>query len=280
MARQIKQWITVNGVHVPIFEGESKADGVKRAIEKAKSNAKANENQKEKDIAKNKAEKDKLNEKETSGKEGSKYTKEEADEMNKAAMNNAFSSLKEAEAHMDRIREDEDKSANYRVVSKDGKYLVVRGDEQFQKAKDLGWKHQWQYDQINKKEGSLSDASSGKAVDNERVGMKELKDAKVGDKIKDSNGDTWKKTDDWEAPWRKEGSTDKASNEYLAQSKDITASRFVNTESGKAVDEVRGKKESNFNIKVPASFAANYPNLSSTELKKKYEEFLKKNRKK
>ena len=63
--RKVKQWITVNGVHVPIFEGESKADGVKRAIEKAKSNAKANEDQKAKDIAKNQAEKDKLNGKES-----------------------------------------------------------------------------------------------------------------------------------------------------------------------------------------------------------------------
>jgi len=28
--REVKQWITVNGVHVPVFEGESKADAVKK----------------------------------------------------------------------------------------------------------------------------------------------------------------------------------------------------------------------------------------------------------
>lgn len=34
MAKEVKQWITVNGHHVPIFEGESKADAVKRAVNK------------------------------------------------------------------------------------------------------------------------------------------------------------------------------------------------------------------------------------------------------
>lgn len=32
--RKVKQWITINGVHVPIFEGESKADAAKRFKEK------------------------------------------------------------------------------------------------------------------------------------------------------------------------------------------------------------------------------------------------------
>ena len=59
--RKVKQWITVNGVHVPIFEGESKSDAVKRAIDKAKSNANANEDQKAKDIAKNEKQKAELN---------------------------------------------------------------------------------------------------------------------------------------------------------------------------------------------------------------------------
>lgn len=61
--RKVKAWITINGVHVPIYEGESKEDAVKRSISKAKENVKANEDQKEKDIARNKAERDKLNEK-------------------------------------------------------------------------------------------------------------------------------------------------------------------------------------------------------------------------
>lgn len=32
--REVKQWITVNGKHIPIFEGETKADAVKRATNK------------------------------------------------------------------------------------------------------------------------------------------------------------------------------------------------------------------------------------------------------
>lgn len=37
MAREVKQWITVNGVHVPIFEGQSKEEAVKQAISRQKS---------------------------------------------------------------------------------------------------------------------------------------------------------------------------------------------------------------------------------------------------
>jgi len=36
MAKEIKQWITVNHIHIPIFEGESKADAVKRLKEGVK----------------------------------------------------------------------------------------------------------------------------------------------------------------------------------------------------------------------------------------------------
>jgi len=36
MAREVKQWITVNGVHVPIFEGQSKEEAVKQAISRQK----------------------------------------------------------------------------------------------------------------------------------------------------------------------------------------------------------------------------------------------------
>ena len=48
-------WITVNGRHIPIFEGESKDQAVNRYI------AKTNEEKKQKDIARNKAQADKLN---------------------------------------------------------------------------------------------------------------------------------------------------------------------------------------------------------------------------
>ena len=48
-------WITVNGKHVPIYEGESKQDAYNRTI------AKMNEDKKASDIAKRKEEVDKLN---------------------------------------------------------------------------------------------------------------------------------------------------------------------------------------------------------------------------
>lgn len=39
MGKEVKQWITVNGVHVPIFEGESKEDAVKNYLSKRKAEA-------------------------------------------------------------------------------------------------------------------------------------------------------------------------------------------------------------------------------------------------
>lgn len=61
--REIKDWITVNGKHIPIFDGESKQDAINRSI------AKDNEDKKKSDIAKSQAERDKLNGKDTSKKD-------------------------------------------------------------------------------------------------------------------------------------------------------------------------------------------------------------------
>ena len=54
-SREPVSWITVKGVHVPIFEGDSQEDAVNRAI------AKYNEDKKQSDIAKNKKQADLLN---------------------------------------------------------------------------------------------------------------------------------------------------------------------------------------------------------------------------
>lgn len=54
MAKEIKDWITVNHKHVPIYDGESKQDAVNRAI------AKSNEDKKQSDIAKNQRQVDKV----------------------------------------------------------------------------------------------------------------------------------------------------------------------------------------------------------------------------
>ena len=53
--KEIKQWITVNGQHIPIYEDESKADAINRSI------AEYNEDVKERQIAKNKEQSDELN---------------------------------------------------------------------------------------------------------------------------------------------------------------------------------------------------------------------------
>lgn len=64
--REVKQWITINGVHVPIFEGESKEDAVNRAI------AKKNEDKKQSDIAKHSAQVKEANERQQAAKQPTK----------------------------------------------------------------------------------------------------------------------------------------------------------------------------------------------------------------
>lgn len=53
--REPTGWITVNGIHVPLYEGESKEDSINKAI------AKHNEAKRESDISKAKAQADALN---------------------------------------------------------------------------------------------------------------------------------------------------------------------------------------------------------------------------
>lgn len=59
MAREIEQWVTINGTHVPIYSGESKQDAINRAI------AEKNEDTKNAQIVKNKEQADRLNGKKT-----------------------------------------------------------------------------------------------------------------------------------------------------------------------------------------------------------------------
>lgn len=68
--KEPKQWITVNGQHIPMYEGETKDQVVNRYI------AKNNENVKQKQIAQNKAQADKLNGK-TTDKEKKPYMTED-----------------------------------------------------------------------------------------------------------------------------------------------------------------------------------------------------------
>lgn len=59
---EVTGWITVNGQHVPLMKGESKANAVKKAISKQKN---ADEDKKEKQIAANKKEADDRKDKDT-----------------------------------------------------------------------------------------------------------------------------------------------------------------------------------------------------------------------
>lgn len=73
MPKEIKQWITVNGQHIPIYEGESKEDAVNRAIKNK------DEDDKEKQIAKNKKQADTLNK--DKKEDSNDSTKEEQDKL-------------------------------------------------------------------------------------------------------------------------------------------------------------------------------------------------------
>lgn len=55
MAREVVDWFTMNGKHIPIFEGESKQDAINRSV------ADVNEDKRAVDMAKNKQVADKLN---------------------------------------------------------------------------------------------------------------------------------------------------------------------------------------------------------------------------
>ena len=57
MPGKVKDWITVNGVHVPIYDGETKDDAAKRSIKMQQDNIKKNQKEKEKQIKDNEKEK-------------------------------------------------------------------------------------------------------------------------------------------------------------------------------------------------------------------------------
>lgn len=180
--RKVKAWITVNGVHVPIFEGESKEDAVKRSISKAKENAKANEDQKEKDIAKNKAIKDKMN----------KYV---TDEVLKEGKN--IDALMEKRGEIiDKYGVNSKEYEQFRADVDLGKsnYYLAKRDEVIEKYGFDSPQYKKLQEHIKdfisrsknrNNKGSLSDASAGKASDEAR----EKKDVLIDD---NGHGTTYK----------------------------------------------------------------------------------------
>jgi len=73
MSKEVKQWITVNGQHIPIMEGQTKAEAVKKAISKQVND---DADKKEKQIAANKKEADKLNGKKSDDITAEQFNKE------------------------------------------------------------------------------------------------------------------------------------------------------------------------------------------------------------
>jgi len=79
MSKEVKQWITVEGNHVPIFEGQSKKEAVSNFMKHVE-NVNKDEDKKEKQIQANKKEADRLN-----GKKNDGIKHMTADEFNKEA---------------------------------------------------------------------------------------------------------------------------------------------------------------------------------------------------
>ena len=94
--REPKAWITVNGVHIPLFDGQSKEDAVKEHFGRQ---AKHDSDSKEKQIAKQKEVADKKN----SEKETPKY--EDADDFNDFIKKN-IKLLRTSHKSMDEIKQD------------------------------------------------------------------------------------------------------------------------------------------------------------------------------
>ena len=387
MVKEVKQWITINGVHVPIYEGEGKDAAVKRAIAKQKEAVNKNEDQKAKDIKKNQDEKDKLNadKKPTAEKgsgpevdkvkEGNNLSSKKFDEVKKDLdsmkskdiveysrrdedgntvkevyarqddgsyeMKNGYGHHDDSEYLADYMKEN---GGSYKVrdLAKEDSERLKKADKQlkeYQKKKeasktekqeglskeklddavDYYRKNAYGYDniedyvrtdfpfaskekqdkiidQISAKisgKKSFSDASSGKAVDEVR-----------GKKAESSNEGNY---DKYKSGYRYEKMSHEVTvngNKYKVWSDDNSKGTFAEDKNGKVLpisssgyihkdltvrkaiantfkeDTYREKgKASSGSVKVPKSFAANYPNLSTTQLKAKYEEFLKKNRK-
>lgn len=204
--RKIKQWITVNGVHVPIYEGESKADGVKRAIEKAKSNAKTNEDQKAKDIAKNKAQKDELNGKsdtktlgEVQTNDDHKWVVDKLDGDRISAqlyekVNGKWTKLGGPEKWADR-KEFEDEYGKIKETKSDNKPTA----DDIKKAYKDAWDKKGDYSKIEqlKKESGLSQRELAGIKNDANDEYAKAKSGKAVDEVKENNiskGDRLKNT--------------------------------------------------------------------------------------
>ena len=258
--REVSSWITINGQHVPIFKGETKEDAAKRAIKRSQENIKKDGSEKDKQIKKNKAEKDKLN-----GKE---------ELTNHNIKKEQISSLKSGDVIQVKT---EDGDFEYRKKD-DGKWHTYDNGEDLELTPLSDEEVHFSFTNLNsdkneklsiiKKESSneVSKTGSGKAVDEVR-GNKEPKQ-------------TWSKWDGqkYDAEFMKESLSEM--KRYERNWSGMSSRDKRNIAPG-GIKELRSEiSRLQSYMDVPASFASNYPSLSNAELKKKYEEYLKKNRKK
>ncbi len=165
---QVKQWITVNGVHVPIMEGETKQQAVDKALSNQK-RVKDDEDKKNKQIAANKKQADEKN-------------KEQADKSNST-------SIEEVKDAFDRFTSDK-----YKEIRK-----AQMGERITYKKLDLATKQKVEVD-VTEKYKKLGDIIEKEVTGHEykgtlyrAIGVDEetAKSYKVGDTINQKGLSSW-----------------------------------------------------------------------------------------
>lgn len=188
-------WFTMNGRHVPLYEGESKADAIARAtkesVKKQQENIKKNEDQKEKDLTKNKKDKNtaekKTNKYNVDPETGEVIRNEKSikdmttDEFVKDLEKNGIEVSSANDVEKTGIEEDKEivdymKKEGVDVIVNDGARFWYFKDkesmkEYFENGGKLDYKDHGAIlgNRSKKNEGSLSDSSAGKASDEARV---------------------------------------------------------------------------------------------------------------
>lgn len=141
MAKEVKQWITVNGQHVPIFEGQSKQDAIDKALKHQK-NVDKDEDKKEKQISQNKKEAEKLNKADTNTSTEKITTSEElkniTDEMIKNKDFSKFGDYLSKHRKEFGLSKSEDAyMAAYQIINGDRELKLKDGKKPRNKVKDI-----------------------------------------------------------------------------------------------------------------------------------------------
>lgn len=242
MAKEVKQWITVNGVHVPIFEGESKADAVKRAVKKTQGTKKT----------------------------GESFTRKESN------VDNAKRRVEELEAELKKHKNDEHTSyiKNKLKTAKEDYKKLSKGD-----TSDSNFKTKKEQDSVESKadkvlkEGQERSAKYNKDMKDLRESLKNAKTQKEKDRIeKEIKKVQNKYADDTgkERPWKDEETKTKQIKENKRQAderNDKTSSKMTKKQRIEAAKkEIAHLSDEEFKGSAgSASALAKKYNLSSAE---------------